>query len=74
MATLLEKAFERAAKLPAAEQDQIATLMLDEMEDELEWQAKFSRDTVKLDEIARDVRAQILHGETLPLIPDELPE
>ncbi|EGY00550.1 hypothetical protein AZA_57845 [Nitrospirillum viridazoti Y2] len=74
MATLLQKAFEQAAKLPADEQDHIAALMLDEMEDERQWQAKFARDAVKLDEIARDVRAQIGRGETFPLVPEELPD
>jgi hypothetical protein len=74
MANLLEKAFQEAAKLPAEEQTYIATLVLDELADEREWQAKFARDADKLDALARNVRAQIARKETSPLVPDDLPE
>ncbi|MBK9334011.1 MAG: hypothetical protein IPM96_16790 [Ignavibacteria bacterium] len=41
MTTLLEKAVDRISKLPENEQDEIAKIILDEIEDEKVWYNKF---------------------------------
>ena len=41
MTTLLEKAVDQISKLPENEQDEIAKIILDEIEDEKVWYNKF---------------------------------
>lgn len=43
MTQLLQKAFERAAKLPQEEQDKFARFLLSELDSERRWVALFSR-------------------------------
>ena len=43
MTQLLQKAFERAAKLPQEEQDKFARFLLAELESERQWTELFSR-------------------------------
>jgi hypothetical protein len=74
MNKLLERAFTEASKRPDDEQALIASIVLDELEDEALWQQKFSRDTDKLEILAQKVREQIAHGETTPLDLDNLPD
>ena len=73
MNKLLERAFTEAAKRPDDEQELIASIVLDELQDEALWQAKFTRDANKLEALAQKVRGQIARGETTPLDPDSLP-
>ncbi len=42
MTTLLEQAFREAQKLPSELQDEIAQQLLDDIDNELKWQATFS--------------------------------
>jgi hypothetical protein len=42
MKTLLEQAFREAQKLPGELQDELAQQLLDDIENELKWQATFS--------------------------------
>jgi hypothetical protein len=48
MRRLLDMALKKAATLPDAEQDRIAQLVLDEIEDEARWQATFAGSQDKL--------------------------
>ena len=74
MTELLEKALLRAARLPAAEQDRIARLVLDEIEDEAHWRATFAGSQAKLAELARTARAEIARGDVRDEDPSNRPE
>ena len=63
MTDLLERALREAARLPAAEQDRIAQVILDEIEDEGRWQATFARSRDHLAALARAAREEIARGE-----------
>jgi hypothetical protein len=62
MIKLLEKALQEAARLSPAEQDRIARLVLDEIEDEARWQATFAGSQGKLAELAVQAREDIAAG------------
>jgi hypothetical protein len=59
MTKLREKALQQAARLSAAEQDRIARLVLDEIEDEARWAATFAGSQAKLAELAAGAREDI---------------
>ena len=63
MTSLLEKALREAARLPAAEQDRIARVILDEIEDEARWQATFARSQDQLAALAGPAREEIAWGD-----------
>jgi len=63
MTNLLEKDLRQAARLPAAEQDRIAQVILDEIEDEARWQATFARSQDQLAVLARAAREEIARGD-----------
>lgn len=54
MTHMLEKAFERAKGLPEDQQDTIAALILDEIEDEARWDAAFAASPDLLEKLARE--------------------
>ncbi len=62
MTELLEQALTEVNKLPAAEQDAIATLILDELADEGRWQESFARSQDQLARLATKVRDDIRAG------------
>jgi hypothetical protein len=76
MTELLEKAIAQLKTLPAEEQDAIATLILEELEDERAWKAKFEATTDdQWDRLAEMVRQEIAAGDITPLadvFPSEL--
>jgi hypothetical protein len=63
MTSLLEKALRRAARLPDAEQDRIAQVILDEIEDETRWQASFATSQDQLAALAKAAREEIARGD-----------
>ena len=63
MTKLLKKAFERAAALPDDEQDAVAKFVLEELEDEERWRARFAASQAALARLAASVRDEIEHGE-----------
>ncbi len=72
MTQLLEKAFAQIAQLPEMEQDTIAALILDELEDEERWNCKFAGSADVLSNLAAKALAEYREGKTLPLDPDSL--
>jgi hypothetical protein len=74
MTSLLEKALRKAARLPAAEQDRIAQVILDEIEDEARWQATFVRSQDQLAALARAAREEIARGDVQDEDPSTSPE
>ena len=59
MTKLLEKALAKVCKLPAAEQNTIASMILDELSDEQQWHAAFARSQDQLKSLAEKVRRDI---------------
>ena len=68
MTSQLQRAIEEAEKLPAADQDAIASRLLAEVDDEREWHSRFSATTEdQWDRLAAQVRREIKDGRTHPL-------
>lgn len=70
MNQLLQRAFERAAELPEAEQDKFARFLLAELESELQWSELFSRLESEdlLERLADEALSEHRAGQTRPLI------
>jgi hypothetical protein len=63
MTELLEKALAEVSKLSAEEQDAIASLILDALEDDRQWDAAFAASQNKLAKLAEKVREDIRAGQ-----------
>lgn len=74
MTKLLKKALERVSALPDDEQDAVASIILEEIEDEARWRASFARSQQALSRLADQARAEIARGDVLPFDPDTKPE
>lgn len=74
MTKLLEKVFTKVSKLPEASQDAIATIVLEELEDEQKWEALFNNSQDALSTIVTQVRNEIKKGDTLPYDPASKPK
>lgn len=72
MTQLLEKAITEVSKLPEEEQDAIATLILDEIIDEQQWDQQFARSQDCLSQMADKVRADIRAGRVRKMGFDDL--
>jgi hypothetical protein len=72
MTKLLEKAFEKAAELPDAEQDSFARWLLSELESESRWGALFAGSQDQLRQLAEEALAEHARGETVELDPERL--
>jgi predicted amidophosphoribosyltransferase len=72
MTKLLEKAFAEAAKLPAEEQDALATAVLAELDAERRWDRLFAESEDLLADLAEEALAEHGAGRTKPLDPDRL--
>ena len=65
---LLEQAIVQLQRLPADEQDAIASRLLAELEDEQAWSERFHATTnAQWDRLAAAVRQEIAAGDTTPL-------
>jgi len=53
----------KAARLPEAEQDRIAQVILNEIEDEARWQASFAKSQDQLAALAAAAREDIARGD-----------
>jgi hypothetical protein len=69
---LLEKAIEEASKLSSEEQDEIAALILDELESETKWDKLLGGSSNRLRELAKEALAERGKGKTKRLNPDQL--
>jgi hypothetical protein len=67
MTELLEKALEKVSTLPQDEQDAIASQILAELEDEVDWGTRLARQGGKLRRLADEAREEHRRGETRPL-------
>jgi molybdenum cofactor biosynthesis enzyme MoaA len=67
MTKLLEKALEEIAKLPASEQDAVATILLEELASEQRWAELFAKSQDKLARLAEEAVAEYKAGRTKPL-------
>jgi len=72
MTQLVEKAFAAIARLPEAEQDAIAAIILQELASEERWQAALGASTDALGKLADEALAEYRAGKTQPLDPDAL--
>jgi hypothetical protein len=67
MTKLLEKALSRIAKLPESAQDEIAHIILNELESEKKWDAKFTKSQSLLEKMAVSALAEHRAGKTRAL-------
>ena len=72
MTTLLERAFEEAAKRSVAEQDLLASRMLGELEAEDDFDRAIVASTNKLERLANEALIELRAGKTEELDPDRL--
>jgi hypothetical protein len=72
MTQLLERALEEVKKLSPDDQDAIASIILEEIQDEELWDETFARSQDKLAQMAAKAREDIRAGRTRDLEIDEL--
>jgi hypothetical protein len=72
MTNLLEKAFEEASKLPAAEQDEFAKWILDELASEQRWKQAFESSPDKLAKLADEALVEYREGRTVEMRVDDI--
>ena len=64
MTALLEKAIDRVSVLPAKKQNEIAHLLLAEMDAEAQWDKSFKSSQSELAKLASDALAEYRRGKT----------
>jgi hypothetical protein len=72
MTQLLKDAIKQVEKLTTEEQNAIAAMILDELEDDRKWDEAFARSQNRLAQLADKVRADIDEGRVRNLGIDEL--
>lgn len=72
MTELLERAVEKARKLPDPEQDAVAALIFEELEDDVRWGKAFACSQDALVKLAQEAMAEDKTGKTKELNPDAL--
>jgi aspartate/glutamate racemase len=72
MTERLEQAIARLQTLPADKQDAIATLILEELEEEQRWDESFARSPDLLAKLAAQAMAEYRTGKTQELDPETL--
>jgi restriction endonuclease S subunit len=72
MTQLLERVLDRLHRLPDAEQDAIAAVILDELEDDARWQHAFEQSQDQLATLAQEALAEFRTGKTRELDLDRL--
>ncbi|BAY66552.1 hypothetical protein NIES22_66910 [Calothrix brevissima NIES-22] len=72
MTELLERAIARLRNLPESEQDAIASMILEEIEDERRWDESFSRSPDVLAKLGASAMAEYHAGKTQELDPETL--
>ena len=72
MTEMLERAIAKVKALPEEEQDTIAALVLDEIEDEARWDEAFARSQGALARLAEEALEEDRIGRTQVLDPDAM--
>ncbi|MEQ8996511.1 MAG: hypothetical protein RID53_08405 [Coleofasciculus sp. B1-GNL1-01] len=72
MTKLLEQAIEKVKTLPETDQDAIAALILEELEDETRWDQTFYQSQHALAQLAEAALAEDRAGKTQELDPETL--
>lgn len=72
MTQLLEKVLIEVYKLPPEQQDAIAAMILEELEDEQRWDKTFAESQDKLELLAQKVKVDIKAGRVKKMGIDEL--
>ncbi len=72
MTELLEQAISRLKTLSASEQDAIAAMILEELEDEARWDATFAKSQDALAKLASEAMTEYQAGKTQELDPETL--
>lgn len=72
MTELLEQAIARLKTLPTDKQDAIATLILEELEEEQRWDESFARSPDLLAKLAAEAMVEYRAGKTQELDPEAL--
>jgi hypothetical protein len=72
MTALLEKVFEEVSKLPESEQDEIASIILEEIISERRWDEAFAKSQDKLSKLADEALEEFEFGRTKKMGFDEL--
>jgi len=71
MNALLEKAIAEIARLPETAQAAIASLILDEIRAEREWDERFAATQDRLGDAVRAAKAEAERGDVLPCDPSD---
>ncbi|MCY7278033.1 MAG: hypothetical protein LH702_30935 [Phormidesmis sp. CAN_BIN44] len=72
MTELLERAIARLKTLPTKEQDAIATIIMEELEDDQQWDESFVRSPDLLAKLAAEAMVEHRAGKTQDLDPETL--
>jgi len=72
MTILLQKAFNKASKLPAQNKDLLAQELLENIESELRWQTGFETLQEKIENFAKEALREYRSGNTKKMGFDEL--
>lgn len=72
MTKLLEQIVAKIKKLPDSEQDAIAAVILEELEDEARWDRAFEKSQDALAKLAAEAMAEDRSGRTQELDPEKL--
>lgn len=72
MNTKLKRAFEKASKLPDADQEQLAAIIEFELEDEAKWDSAFAGSRPQLQRLAEEALEEYRSGRTEPADDDDL--
>lgn len=72
MTEQLEKAVQHLKNLPPDQQDAIAALIFEELEDDAKWDASFATSPQLLEQLANEVEKEIRKNKTQPLDPTQL--
>jgi len=67
MSTLLEKAIREVQKLPEEEQNELASVILEEIRYEKLWNESFKKSQEKLSQLANEALEEFKTGKTQPL-------
>jgi hypothetical protein len=74
MNDLLKRAMAEVERLPEAEQEAIAAIILEEIKAEHEWDRQMASTQRQLGDLARQARAEVAEEGALPFDPANRPE